>query len=43
MAKLRLIGLAQEEVQGEIFVERSGDDLRARAEALVARSDDYRS
>jgi segregation and condensation protein A len=46
MAKLRLIALAQssgEAGDGEIVIERSGDDLRARVEAAVARSDDYRS
>ncbi len=43
MAKLRLIGLSQPIEDDEIFIERSGDDLRARVEAGVARSgDDYR-
>jgi segregation and condensation protein A len=41
MAKLRLIGLAQTEGDEEIYIERSGDDLRARVEAGIAR-DDYR-
>src|SRR5439155_2953498 len=41
MAKLRLIGLSQVD-DDEIYIERSGDDLRARVEASVARSDDYR-
>lgn len=51
MAKLRLIRISQIgqigiEVAGapeeEIFIERAGDDLRARMEQTVARSDDYR-
>jgi segregation and condensation protein A len=45
MAKLRLIALSQlsDTDEAEIWVERSGDDLRARVEAGVARtSDDYR-
>ncbi len=41
MAKLRLISLTQPEGGDEIMIERSGDDLRARVEAGVAR-DDYR-
>jgi segregation and condensation protein A len=41
MAKLRLIRLAQPG-DDEIFIERSGDDLRARMEQGVARTDDYR-
>ena len=41
MAKLRLIGLSQQP-DDEIFIERAGDDLRARVEASVARGDDYR-
>lgn len=43
MAKLRLIALTQPEGIEEIMIERAGDDLRARVEASVARSDDYRS
>ena len=45
MAKLRLIALSQlvESDDAEIWVERSGEDLRARVEAGIARtSDDYR-
>jgi segregation and condensation protein A len=42
MAKLRLIGLAQSEADDEILIERASDDLRARVEATVARSDEYR-
>jgi segregation and condensation protein A len=45
MAKLRLIALSQlvESDDAEIWIERSGEDLRARVEAGVARtSDDYR-
>src|SRR5688572_2910138 len=41
MAKLRLVGLSQHEDE-EIFIQRAGDDLRARMEQGVARSDDYR-
>jgi segregation and condensation protein A len=41
MAKLRLIALAQHEDE-EIFISRAADDLRARVERTVARSDDYR-
>jgi len=41
MAKLRLIALTQPEGGEEIMIERSGDDLRARVQAGVAR-DDYR-
>ena len=41
MAKLRLIALAQHEDE-EIFIQRAADDLRARMEQTVARSDDYR-
>ena len=40
MAKLRLVMVSQPEGE-EIFIERSGDDLRARMERGVARSDDY--
>src|SRR6185369_13479583 len=42
MAKLRLIALSQPEGAEEIVIERSGEDLRARVEASVARSDEYR-
>jgi segregation and condensation protein A len=44
MAKLRLIALTQSasDEDGEILIERSGDDLRARVEAAVPRSDEYR-
>jgi len=42
MAKLRLIALAQSAADDEIVIERAGDDLRARVEASVARSDEYR-
>lgn len=43
MAKLRLIALSQPEGEEEIVIERSGDDLRARVHAGIARSgDDYR-
>jgi segregation and condensation protein A len=44
MAKLRLIRLSQLEAadDAEIFIERAGDDIRERARASVARSDDYR-
>jgi segregation and condensation protein A len=47
MAKLRLITLAQhvcEDVDQheEIYIERAAEDLRARMEQTVARSDDYR-
>jgi segregation and condensation protein A len=42
MAKLRLVALSQPIVDDEIFIERAGDDLRARMELGVARSDDYR-
>jgi segregation and condensation protein A len=41
MAKLRLVALAQHEDE-EIFIERAGDDLRARMERSVAGSDEYR-
>jgi segregation and condensation protein A len=44
MAKLRLVALSQREGEDdEIQIERAGDDLRARAAALVARDDEYRS
>jgi segregation and condensation protein A len=43
MGKLRLLRLSQLESEGEIFIERAGDDLRERMEQGVARSDnDYR-
>ncbi|MBA2541536.1 MAG: segregation/condensation protein A [Deltaproteobacteria bacterium] len=41
MAKLRLLALTQLESE-EIIIERNGDDLRARVEAGIARSEDYR-
>ena len=41
MAKLRLIALSQHEGE-EIYIEGSGEDLRARVEQTVARTDDYR-
>ncbi|HWU91257.1 MAG TPA: segregation/condensation protein A [Kofleriaceae bacterium] len=42
MAKLRLIALTQPVGDDEIVIERAREDLRARVEASVARSDDYR-
>jgi segregation and condensation protein A len=42
MAKLRLVTVTQHEPDAEIMIERAGDDLRARMEQTVARSDDYR-
>ncbi|TMQ05977.1 MAG: segregation/condensation protein A [Deltaproteobacteria bacterium] len=42
MAKLRLVALAQPDGDGEIMIERAADDLRARVEQSVARTDDYR-
>jgi segregation and condensation protein A len=42
MAKLRLIALSQPLTDDEIVIERAGEDLRARMEHGVARSDDYR-
>jgi len=42
MAKLRLVALSQPVTDEEIIIERAGDDLRARMEQSVARSDDYR-
>lgn len=42
MAKLRLIALMQPAPEEEIVIERAGDDLRARVEAAVSRSDEYR-
>jgi segregation and condensation protein A len=41
MAKLRMIGLSQQP-DDEIIIERAVEDLRARMEQTVARSDDYR-
>jgi segregation and condensation protein A len=41
MAKLRLVALSQHEAE-EIYIQRATDDLRARMEQTVARSDDYR-
>jgi segregation and condensation protein A len=41
MAKLRLLRLTQHEHE-EIYIERAADDLRARVEQTVARTDDYR-
>lgn len=43
MAKLRLLSLQQLPEDEEIFIERVGDDLRARVAQGVARTDDYRS
>jgi segregation and condensation protein A len=40
MAKLGMILLAQ--VDGDITIERSGDDVRARMEQAIARPDEYR-
>ena len=42
MAKLRLIAISQPEGEAEIMIERASDDLRARMEATVAGSDEYR-
>jgi chromatin segregation and condensation protein Rec8/ScpA/Scc1 (kleisin family) len=42
MAKLRLVALSQPVTDEEIIIERAGDDLRARMEHGVARSDEYR-
>jgi segregation and condensation protein A len=42
MAKLRLIAVTQREGEEEIMIERASDDLRARVEATVAGSDEYR-
>jgi segregation and condensation protein A len=41
MAKLNLLRLSQHEGE-EIYIERATDDLRARVEQTVARTDDYR-
>jgi len=42
MAKLRLIALTQSATDEEIVIERASEDLRARVEATVPRSDEYR-
>ncbi|MBA3398079.1 MAG: segregation/condensation protein A [Deltaproteobacteria bacterium] len=42
MAKLRLIAITQHDPGEEIMIERAGDDLRARVEASIVGSDDYR-
>jgi segregation and condensation protein A len=42
MGKLRLLRLSQLESEGEIFIERAGEDVRARMESAVAGGDDYR-
>jgi segregation and condensation protein A len=42
MAKLRLLMLSQVGEDEEIFIERAGEDVRARMEHGIARSDDYR-
>lgn len=42
MAKLRMISITQPEGEPEIMIERASDDLRARVEATVAGSDEYR-
>ena len=42
MAKLRLIALTQIGTDEEIMIERAGEDLRARMEATIPRSDEYR-
>jgi segregation and condensation protein A len=42
MAKLRLIALTQIGAEEEIMIERAGEDLRARMEATIPRSDEYR-
>jgi hypothetical protein len=42
IAKLRLVALSQPVTDEEILIARAGDDLRARMEHGVARSDDYR-
>ena len=43
MAKLGLLALSQLPEDEEIFIDRVGDDLRARVAQSVARTDDYRS
>jgi segregation and condensation protein A len=42
MAKLRLIALTQSAGDEEIVIERASEDLRARMEATIPRSDEYR-
>jgi segregation and condensation protein A len=42
MAKLRLIALTQSADDEEILIERASEDLRARMEASIPRSDEYR-
>ena len=42
MAKLRLIALTQIGADEEIMIERASEDLRARMEATIPRSDEYR-
>ncbi len=42
MAKLRLIALTQRPEDEEIVIERASEDLRARVEASIPRSDEYR-
>jgi segregation and condensation protein A len=42
MAKLRLVAITQPEPDAEIVIARAVDDLRARMEQGVARTDDYR-
>jgi segregation and condensation protein A len=42
MAKLRLIALTQSSSDEEIVIERASEDLRARMEASIPRSDEYR-
>jgi len=43
MAKLRLLRITQlEDDSEEIILERNGEDLRARVEAGIARTEDYR-
>jgi segregation and condensation protein A len=42
MAKLRLIALTQVGAEEEIMIERASEDLRARMEATIPRSDEYR-
>jgi len=42
MAKLRLIAISQPDGEDEIMIERVSDNLRARVEATVAGSDEYR-
>ncbi len=43
MAKLRLLRITQlEDESEEIIIERNGEDLRARVEAGIARTEDYR-